>query len=138
MGYLTNTYDGREDWERTADEAAATITKADYEAAIATAREEGRKAGLDAGRASTIPPATGAPGIVQPTEAGAAAGILADTTKPLDDRCKAAFDADDKLRAEFGSLGALTAWQRAHEAGRATVITGSTGRVQRYTAADFR
>lgn len=48
--------------------------------------------------------------------------ILADKSKPLDERCKAAFEADDKLRAEFGTLSVFMAYQRALEGGQAKVF----------------
>lgn len=41
-----------------------------------------------------------------------------DPTLPLEERCKAAWEGDADLRAEFGTLAAYTAYQRAHEAGR--------------------
>lgn len=41
-----------------------------------------------------------------------------DPATPIEDRCKAAWDTDAKVRAEFGSLTAYTAYRRAEEAGR--------------------
>lgn len=41
-----------------------------------------------------------------------------DASLPLEDRCKAAWESDASLRAEFGSLATYTAFRRADEAGR--------------------
>jgi hypothetical protein len=50
------------------------------------------------------------------------AALLADQAKPIEERCKAAFDADPALRAEFGKVETLVAYQRAHETGVAKVF----------------
>lgn len=41
-----------------------------------------------------------------------------DTSLPIEDRCKAAWDNDAGIRAEFGTLLAYTAYRRAEDAGR--------------------
>jgi signal peptide peptidase SppA len=41
-----------------------------------------------------------------------------DTSLPIEERCKAAWDGDAGIRAEFGTLAAYTAFRRADEAGR--------------------
>ena len=41
-----------------------------------------------------------------------------DPSLPIDERCKATWEADTSVRAEFGSLAAYTAYRRAEEAGR--------------------
>lgn len=43
---------------------------------------------------------------------------------PVEDRCKAAWEADANLRAEFSSLAAFTAFTRAEEEGRARIKRG--------------
>lgn len=50
------------------------------------------------------------------------AAVLADTTRSLEDRCKAAFEGDAALRTEFGSLETLVAYQRATESGQAKIF----------------
>lgn len=193
------------------DEAAATITQSDHEAAVAAAREEGRNAGYEAGKSEgdkagferghaegvTAGKAEGekvgreagaiaerdrilgiekiampgheesvaafkADGKTTPAEAamailaaekakggkmldalkvdgltGAAAAvaaqpatpqkadsakILADTTQPIEVRCKAAWDADASLQAEFGSLSTLVAYETAKASGQARIF----------------
>lgn len=41
-----------------------------------------------------------------------------DPSLPIEERCKAAWESDGAIRAEFGTLGAYTAFRRAEEAGR--------------------
>lgn len=66
---------------------------------------------------ATVPAST-----VQPTAAEReAAAAQADASAPLEDRAKAAWDKDSKLRAEFSSLAAYTAYVRASEAGHSRV-----------------
>lgn len=69
----------------------------------------------------------------RPGSAVAAVGvrILADRSVPIDERCKAAFDADPALRTEFGKLSTFVAYQRAHEAGLVCIHRG--GAVQRFS-----
>lgn len=50
------------------------------------------------------------------------AKLLADTTQPIDVRCKAAWDADAGLRAEFGSLSTLVAYEAAKASGQAKIF----------------
>lgn len=54
--------------------------------------------------------------------AKSAATIMADTSRPLDERCKEAFDADEKIRTEHGTLGRFIAWTNASEKGLLRVL----------------
>lgn len=54
----------------------------------------------------------------QPPEPAAAE----DKTLPVEERCKAAWDRDPKIRAEFGSLGRYTAFRRAEESGQVKIL----------------
>lgn len=47
-----------------------------------------------------------------------------DDNAPVEDRCKAQWDADPAIRAEFGTLDAFTAYTRAEESGRVRRIGG--------------
>jgi capsid assembly protease len=58
-------------------------------------------------------PQTAAPAVEPPRKSPAE-----DPSLPLEERCKAAWDGDAALRAEFGSLASYTAFRRAEEAGR--------------------
>ena len=59
-----------------------------------------------------------APHAAAPTTA--AADI--DASLPVDDRCKAAWDKDAAIRAEFGTLAGYTAYTKGIEAGRVRVL----------------
>ena len=43
---------------------------------------------------------------------------MADTSKPIEERCKAQWEASAAVRAEFGTLAAFTAFSRADEGGK--------------------
>jgi len=45
-----------------------------------------------------------------------------DQSLPVEERCKQAWDKDPAIRAEFGSIGAYTAYERANAAGRASIF----------------
>jgi signal peptide peptidase SppA len=47
----------------------------------------------------------------------------ADAGKPVEDRCKAKFESDPRLRAEFGTLQTYTAYVKASEDGNVRVLT---------------
>lgn len=53
----------------------------------------------------------------------------------IEDRCKAQWSTNPAIRAEFGKLEYLVAFQRAFEAGRVKIYSGKA--VQKFTAADF-
>lgn len=75
-------------------------------------RELRRKASAQIGADAPQPvPQAATPAVDPPAKA-------VDPTLPFEERCKATWDGDADLRAEFGTLAAYTAFQRAHEAGR--------------------
>ena len=47
-----------------------------------------------------------------------ASPCVPDKARTVENRCKAVFESDAAIRAEFGALGAFTAYQRALEQGR--------------------
>ena len=55
---------------------------------------------------------------------GDSKAILADKTLSVEERCKAAWEVDPGLRAEFGTLSTFTAFQRADEAGSVRILRG--------------
>lgn len=61
-----------------------------------------------------------------PKTAGGGSDSVAPTvdlsTLPLEDRCKAEWDKNPSLRAEFGSLGVYVAFQQAHENGLVKIL----------------
>jgi len=60
---------------------------------------------------------------VQPSATDVAtADAAAQASLPVEERCKAAWDKDASLRAEFGSLGAFTAYTRNAESGNARIF----------------
>jgi capsid assembly protease len=62
-----------------------------------------------------------------PVEA-AAASAVEDDSLPLEERAKAAWDKDPKIRAEFGSqYGAYLAYRKAEESGRVKIYHGKGG-----------
>lgn len=86
-------------------------------AAQVLAAERGARQAQASAHASDAPPA--APGSAAPaTEAK----VEVDASLPVDERCKATWDADPKVRAEFGTLAAYSALVRAEEAGRVKVL----------------
>lgn len=62
-----------------------------------------------------------APHAAAPTDSPAAAAD-ADASLPLEERCKAQWDKDANLRAEFGTLEGFTAYTRGVEKGRVRVL----------------
>lgn len=110
-------------------EAAIAGFKADgkttpEQAAVAILEAEKAKGGkvLDALKVDGEKGAAAAPAAQPPAGQVDSAKILADATQPLDDRCKAAWDADAGLRAEFGSLSTLVAYEKAKAAGQARIF----------------
>lgn len=55
--------------------------------------------------------------------AEAAAAAAVDASLSVEERCKAAWDADPKVRAEYGSLQDYTAFTRAHAAGKVRILS---------------
>lgn len=68
--------------------------------------------------AASAAPAVTASAAGPGADAAAAAAEAADKSKPVEDRCKAKWDADATVRSEFTSLEAYTAFVRAEEGGR--------------------
>lgn len=132
--------------EFTADGASAERTRiqqveaaclAGHEALIAGMKFDGKSSGADAAMAvlaaekslrskaalalASDAPAPAKPAATPAVEAGAQ-DPMADTSKPLEERCKAKWDSDPKVRAEFTSLAAFTAINKAEEAGQVRVL----------------
>lgn len=57
--------------------------------------------------------------------AAPAAGAGAASQRPVEERCKAKWDSDAAIRAEFQTLAAYTAYVKASESGRVRVLGGS-------------
>ena len=66
--------------------------------------------------------AADAPAPVAHDTAPAAAPLAVEDGRSVEERCKAKWEADAGLRAEFGTLGAFVAYTKNHEAGRARVL----------------
>jgi len=62
---------------------------------------------------ATVPAATVAP---------PAGSEQQDLSKPVEERCKATWESDASVRAEFGTLAAYTGFMRANEAGKVKVL----------------
>lgn len=101
------------DGKTTPGEAALAINAAERE------KLKGVRAGLQAdGEKGPAPAPAGQPAAAKPDSAA----LIADTSRPVEDRCKAAWEIDEKIRAEFGTVGKFTAYQRAVEAGQVKVF----------------
>lgn len=77
-----------------------------------------------AGNLALDAPKPAAPAAAPAIEATTPADPMADTSKSLEDRCKAKWDGDAAVRAEFASLADFTAYTRASQAGKVRVLTG--------------
>lgn len=108
-----------------------------HEALIAAMKFDGKSSGGDAALAvnaaeralratAAASLANDAPNPVPPAATPAVdpkpADAMADTSKPVEERCKAKWDSDAEVRAEFGTLAAFTALTRAEEAGKVKVL----------------
>lgn len=114
-----------------------------HEALIATLKFDGKSSGGDAAMAVNAAErslrekqakASGsdapAPVVVVPAPtviASSDAAAQEDLSQPVEERCKARWDADAKVRGEFGSLAAYTAYVRAEEGGKVRVLGGRKG-----------
>lgn len=88
-------------------------------AAVVTAERTLRgKAAADLAAAAPQP----VPPAAAPAVPPAAAPAAADPSLPVEERCKAKWDSDAAVRAEFGSLAAYTALMRAEESGKVRVL----------------
>ena len=109
-----------------------------HEALIATLKFDGKSTAGDAAMAVTAAErtvrethaknlASEAPAPLKQVPAATVAKPLAssedDKSIPVDERAKAAWDKDAKLRAEFSSLAAYTAFVRADESGQARILS---------------
>lgn len=57
-----------------------------------------------------------------PAAAKSAETIMADKSRPIEERCKEAFDADESVRSEFKTLTRFTAYHRALENGQIRIV----------------
>lgn len=103
--------------------ADGTATAGDAALQILAAEKSARvKAGADRADEAPKPLALVPAPTVQPSASDvAAAEAAAQANLPVDERCKAAWAKDASLHAEFGSLGAFTAYTRNAEAGNARI-----------------
>lgn len=104
--------------------ADGTATAGDAALQILAAEKSARTA-AGAARADEAPkPLALVPApTVQPSASDvAAAEAAAQANLPVDERCKAAWAKDASLQAEFGSLGAFTAYTRNAESGNARIF----------------
>lgn len=124
--------------ERERIKAVEATCLAGHEALILSLKFDGKTSGAEAAvailsaekklratAAATL--AADAPLPVKPTAALAvdpqAVDPMADTTKSAEERCKAKWETDAKVRAEFTSLAAFTAMTKAEEAGKVRVLS---------------
>jgi hypothetical protein len=123
--------------ERTRIQQVEAACLAGHEALIAGMKFDGKSTGADAAMAvlaaeqtlrskAAAALAKDAPPPAKPAATPAvdlgATDPMADTSKPLAERCKAKWDSDPKTRAEFTSLEAFTALVKAEEAGQVLVL----------------
>jgi ClpP class serine protease len=108
-------YDGKS----SGGDAAMAVNAAERSLRTAQANAAAAEANKPVGAAS-VPTITA----VLPTAVDQAAAAGVDKTVPVEDRCKAAWDKDATVRAEFSSLVAFTAFTRAEEDGRARIKRG--------------
>jgi hypothetical protein len=123
--------------ERERIQAVEAATLPGHEALIASLKFDGKTSGGDAALAVNSAEralrakasATLASESPQPLKPSAAPTVelsatdpMADHSKPIEERCKAKWDSDAKVRAEFTSLAAFTAMAKAEEAGKVRVL----------------
>lgn len=98
-----------------------TTTGGDAALAVMKAERELRaKAGASLSADAPQPAKPAASPAVDPPSKGA--DQMADTSKSLEDRCKAKWEGDAKVRAEFASLADFTALARAEERGSVRIL----------------
>lgn len=93
-------------------------------AALAVMKAERELRARAAGNLALDAPKPAAPAAAPAIEATKSADPMADTSKSLEDRCKAKWDGDAAVRAEFASLADFTAYSRAALAGKVRILTG--------------
>jgi hypothetical protein len=92
-------------------------------AALAVLAAEKTKLGAAAAALSADAPAPVKPAATPAVEQPAKTDLMADKSKPIDERCKATWEGSAEIRAEFGSLAAFTAFSRAQEAGQVRMLS---------------
>jgi signal peptide peptidase SppA len=92
-------------------------------AALAVLAAEKTKLGAAAATLSADAPAPVKPAATPAVEQPAKTDLMADKSKPIDERCKATWEGSAEIRAEFGSLAAFTAFSRAQEAGQVRMLS---------------
>ena len=104
-----------------------------HDALIAQLKSDGKTSGPEAAAAVLAAERANLSGMAQALAADAPAPVAHDTApaaapvatedgRTAEERCKAQWEANAGLRAEFGSLGAFVAYTKNHEAGRARVL----------------
>lgn len=91
-------------------------TSADVALKVLSAEQQARRTALDQRRTDAPPPLNPA--------AAAPAVKPADPTLPIDERCKAEWEASAELRSEFDSLDQYRAFARANERGQVKILKG--------------
>lgn len=123
--------------ERTRIQAVESACLAGHESIIAVMKFDGKSTGADAALAvldaekqmraraavalAKDAPKPAAPAATPAFEA-AAKDPMADASKPIEERCKAKWDSDPQVRAEFTSLATFTAMSKAEESGNVRVL----------------
>jgi len=94
------------------------------EAAMQVLAAERNKLGKTAADLAADAAALGSAGPSPSADPGKSAEdkAAAEAGKPVEERCKAKWDADPAIRAEFSTLAAYTAFTRAEESGRVRVL----------------
>jgi signal peptide peptidase SppA len=90
------------------------------DAALAVLAAESKKRGAAARALASEAPDPVAPAATPAVDKGNEVEV--DPTLSVEDRCKTKWEKDPKVRAEFTSLAAYTAFTRAHEAGNVRVL----------------
>jgi signal peptide peptidase SppA len=107
------------DGKTTGGDAALAVNKAERDIRIA----QGKSATADAPKpVASVPAPTVEASMEAKTTAAATAEAQRVAALPLDERCKAQWEASATVRAEFASLADYTALTRAEEAGRVRVL----------------
>lgn len=103
------------DGKTTGPEAAAAVLAAERSARQAQAK-------AIASEAPTVVPIKPGATVLPSAAELAAAQAKADANLPVEERCKAKWDADAGVRSEFSSLAAYTAYAKAEESGQARIL----------------
>ncbi len=94
-------------------------TAADAAVAIVAAERKLRSANATAIASEAPAPVAAA---ATPAVEASEGALMADKTKPIEERCKAQWEASAKTRAEFGSLEEFTALMKAEERGNVRIL----------------